>query len=203
MVAKFSIENPVPPTPDLGARIKSLRLERGLSLAQVAAQTPLSEGTLSRIENGRSDISAQNLYPLAQVFDTDISVFFDDSAPVRHQGVRAVTRHGQGRPFHSTGLDSQVLATEISAKQMHPYVNSVRARTLDEAGGLHTHTGEEFLLVLSGQLVFYCEHYTPLLLGPGDSIYFEASCGHAYVNGPETAPDEACEFLVVNTHSPS
>lgn len=201
MVAEISSTHRRSSPPNLGARIKSLRLERGLSLAQLATQTPLSEGTLSRIENGRSDVSAQNLYPLAQAFNVDISAFFETPTQTLKAGVRSVTRSGQGMPFTSSAFGALILAGDIAAKQMFPFINVAIARTLEEAGGLNAHTGEEFLMVLSGKLVFHCADYTPLLLAAGDSLYFEASSGHAYVNGQPAEADEPTRFLVVTTES--
>lgn len=201
MVAEKTIDTSLSSPPDLGARIKSLRLERGLSLAQLAAQTPLSEGTLSRIENGHSDISAQNLYPLARAFDVDISAFFEAPTLAVKEGVRSLTRAGKGLAFRSDSLAAQILAADISAKKMFPFLNVATARSLAQAGGLHSHPGEEFLMVLSGRLIFHCAHYTPLLLEPGDSLYFEASSGHAYVDGRAPEVEEPTQFLVVTTDS--
>ncbi len=76
---------------------------------------------------------------------------------------------------------------------MHPAVNLVSKRSLEEAGGLASHAGEEFLYVLEGQLVFYTDFYSPTLLNKGDSIYFDGSMGHAYVAGG----DGPAKILVV------
>ena len=48
-------------TLEIGARINALRKSRGLSLAQLAKATGLSEATLSRIENEQSLVSAHHL----------------------------------------------------------------------------------------------------------------------------------------------
>lgn len=73
----------------LGPRIRALRLAKGLSLADLAAQTGVSEATLSRIETGHSQVSAPHLYGLAAHLGVDISTFFTDPS---QPGTRALTR---------------------------------------------------------------------------------------------------------------
>ena len=75
---------------------------------------------------------------------------------------------------------------------------SVTLGTLEEAGGLSQHEGEEFLHVLTGQLSFVSEFYEPLTLEPGDSLYFDSNMGHAYLS----ADGKPVTILVVATTEP-
>ena len=68
---------------------------------------------------------------------------------------------------------------------MHPVINTIRARTLDQAGGLSSHHGEEFLYVLEGEVIIHSELYAPAELKRGDSLYFDGTQGHAYVCGSD------------------
>lgn len=181
--------------PDLGARIKALRLASGQSLAQLAAIMSMSEATLSRIENGLSDITAKNLYALATALNVKIGEFFTYESSAAPVGLRSITRAGHGLPFRSGTFRSELLAPDLSSKKMNPFVNTSTARTIQQAGGLNAHAGEEFLLVLEGILVLHTEHYQPLTLRTGDSIYFDASMQHAYVS----ADDSPVRFLVVTS----
>lgn len=182
-----------PQAPPLGARIAALRKERGLTLAQLARACGLSEATLSRIENGHSAVSAQHLFVLAQYLDMDIARFFDRDAAPLTPGVRSLTRSGQGVVERLERYDAEVLCADLAAKGMHPAINTIRARTLEEAGGLARHGGEEFLYVLEGRVEVHSEWYAPTLLGPGDSLYFDGVQGHAYL----AAGNEPARILVV------
>lgn len=177
--------------PPLGPRIRALRLARGLPLADLAAQTGVSEATLSRIETGLSQVSAPHLYGLAAQLGVDISTFFTDPT---QPGSRAITRAGTGEPFDSPRLTARLLAGDLRHKAMHPFLNTVTATRLSDVGGLSPHDGEEFLLVLSGTLILHSATYAPLTLAPGDSLYFDARDPHAYAaqSGPAT-------FLVVTS----
>lgn len=179
----------------IGARLRASRKDRHLSLAEVAAYTEVSEATMSRIETGRSEVSAPHLFRLAALFGVDVGSFFHTPAPQQHPGTRAVDRKGQGRAFPTSRLSSQILSADFPNKQMQPFINTVQGTSLDDVGGLSAHNGEEYLLVQRGRLILHSAAYDPLLLEQGDCVYFDATIPHAYVS----ATPEGAEFLVVCT----
>jgi quercetin dioxygenase-like cupin family protein len=65
---------------------------------------------------------------------------------------------------------------------MVPFKTRVRARRFDEFKEWVRHDGEEFLLVLRGKVCFYSEFYEPVELAQGDSVYYDATMGHAVVS---------------------
>lgn len=185
-----------PDSTALGQRIRALRLNRRLSLAQLAQATGVSEATLSRIEVGQSQVTAPHLHGLAQHLGVDISSFFADDISLLHPGFRALNRVDQGDLFETPRLNARLKAGELLNKRMHPFVNRVTATTLEQAGGLRAHAGEEYLHVLSGPLVFHSAGYTALEMRTGDSLYFDARIPHAYVAGGA----QGASFLVVASH---
>jgi transcriptional regulator with XRE-family HTH domain len=178
-------------TPPFGPRLRALRRAKGLSLSDLAAQTGVSEATLSRIETGLTQVSAPHLYGLAAQLGVDISSFC--RGPAR-RGTRAITRADAGEAFDSPRLSARLLAGDLPHKSMHPFMNRVTATTLAQVGGLGAHDGEEFLLVLTGSLVLHSGAHEPLILAPGDSLYFDASEPHAYL-----ALNDPVAFLVVSS----
>lgn len=180
------------PTP-LGPRLRTLRLSRQLSLAEVAAGTGVSEATMSRIETGQSQVSAPHLYGLAQMFGVEISDFFHADNGLR--GRRSVTRSGEGARFSTPRLEARLMAGDLRHKAMHPFLNRTTAHDLAQVGGLSGHAGEEFLHVLQGPLILMSETYNPLRLETGDSLYFDASDPHAYL----TDAGAEAVFLVVSS----
>lgn len=189
---------PYPAAPDehdIGARLKGFRTALGLSLAKLAEMTGISNATLSRVENGQVLVSAHNLYALSQALGVDITAFYADAPSPLRAGIRSVSRKGEGQEVTTDRFLSRVFASDLANKKMHPAVNTITAFSLAEAGGLASHAGEEFIYVLKGQLVLHSEHYAPLLLAAGDTLYFDAAMPHAYVamqGGP-------ADILVVNT----
>jgi transcriptional regulator with XRE-family HTH domain len=57
----------------VGKRLKAIRAERGLSLAQVERATGVSSSFLSLVEQGRSDISLGRLLRLAELYDLELT----------------------------------------------------------------------------------------------------------------------------------
>ena len=194
MVAKAHIQQNFN-VPAIGLRIKALRKQKSLTLSDLAARTEISEATLSRIENGSTDIAAHKLYQLAQELGVDITAFFGNETVQLAPGVRSVSRRGEGENYKSARFSSVVLCPDISKKQMQPFINTITVQSLESAGGLESHDGEEFLLVLEGNLVLHSQHYAPLLLQHGDSVYFDGSAAHAYVS----AGDQPAKILVMTS----
>lgn len=54
--------------PALGRRLKALRLNRGLSLKEVGAETGVSPSFISMVETGRNDLSVGRLLVLADCY---------------------------------------------------------------------------------------------------------------------------------------
>ncbi|MBI2718338.1 MAG: helix-turn-helix transcriptional regulator [Rhizobiales bacterium] len=185
-------------SPDIGARLKALRKERGASLAELARATGVSEATLSRVENGQSLVSAHHLYQLSRTLGVDITAFFEAGGKTLAGGIRSICRRGDGVPLSTARYEAQVLCTDIAAKHMHPAINTVTIASLAEAGGFSRHDGEEFLHVLLGRLLLVTEFYEPLLLETGDSVYFDSHMGHAYLS-PDGRP---VQILVIATTEP-
>jgi quercetin dioxygenase-like cupin family protein len=94
---------------------------------------------------------------------------------------------------------TSVLCTDIANKRMHPAINTIAISETELVDGLSHHAGEEFLHVLSGELVFLSEFYEPLRLMAGDSLYFDSSMGHAYASGD----GNPAVILVVATTEPA
>jgi len=184
---------------NIGERLKSLRKGKAYSLGQLAKLTDISEATLSRIENQQTLVSAHNLYILSRVLGIDITAFFEDGGQAMGSGVRSLCRRGEGIALDTARFGAQVLCADLANKKMHPFINEVSARSLEDAGGLNAHAGEEFLHVLAGRLVLHTAFYAPLALEAGDSLYFDGAMGHAYVKDAADNDDSPARILVVTS----
>lgn len=60
----------------IGKKVKSLRLERGLSQEKLAEYVDMSREHISCIERGKNLASTETLYYLAKFFEVDIREFF-------------------------------------------------------------------------------------------------------------------------------
>jgi uncharacterized cupin superfamily protein len=104
--------------------------------------------------------------------------------PVKKQasGRRDITLKGEGKPHPTPTYEHELLATQLSNKRMMPFKSRIHARAFDEYQDWVRHDGEEFLLILDGEVLFYSEFYEPLAMREGDSVYYDANMGHMLVS---------------------
>lgn len=169
----------------LGKRLKELRTEHDLTLEEVSKKTGLARSTLSKIENEQISPTFSAMQKLAAGLEIEIPQLF--SAPKKKQatGRRDITLSGEGKAHPTPTYEHELLATQLSQKKMMPYKTRVRARRFEEYDDWIRHDGEEFLLVLEGEIQFFTEFYEPVTLCKGDSAYYDASMGHMLTSSSE------------------
>jgi transcriptional regulator with XRE-family HTH domain len=158
----------------LGARLRSLRLKRGLSLAAVAAATGVSTGFLSAIERAQTTASVGTLRKLARFYHMNILDFFNPTAANPRR-----VRPGERKALEAgPGVTMELLAWGNTVMEPHLF----RITPGATSGGAYTHEGEEFLYILQGKLSVSLDGGEEVRLDPGDSFYFESSTPHRWSN---------------------
>lgn len=180
-----------------GAVLKSIRIRREWTLAEVSRRTGFPVSTLSKMENDRVSLTYDKLMRLSAGMGIDISMLFGASAeeavPAATQGRRSVTRHGEGRLIDSPNYLHLYAATELLNKRFIPIIVEPRKHSLDDFGELVRHVGEEFIYVLEGEIDVHTSLYAPVRLQAGDSIYLDSTMAHGYV----AATSGPCRVLAV------
>ena len=166
---------------DLGLRVRELRKARNWTLEQAAFKAGLARSTLSKIENGQMSPTYDALKKLAIGLEISIPQLFTPPLNNQINGRLTHTKAGEGQSHVTVTYEHELLANNLSKKQMLPYRAMVRARSMDEFEGWVRHDGEEFLYVLTGVIRLYTEFYEPIELRRGDSAYYDASMGHNVV----------------------
>ncbi len=169
----------------LGERIKDIRSRLGLTLEEASQRTGLARSTLSKIENEQISPTFQAMQKLAHGLQIDMPQLFEPPRKKVATGRRDLTRNDQGKPHPTQTYEHELLATQLSNKKMMPFKSRIRARSFEEYGDWIRHDGEEFLLILSGQVLFYTEFYEPVTMSAGDSVYYDANMGHMLVSVSE------------------
>lgn len=165
----------------LGPRVREIRQQHNWTLEEVSRRTGLARSTLSKIENGQMSPTFEAVQKLASGLGIDVPQLFVPSDDRARSGRRALTRAGAGRPHPTVTYEHELLCTDLTNKRMIPFKTTVRARSFEDFPDWVRHAGEEFLLVLSGEVTLYTEFYEPLTLAEGDSAYYDSSMGHALV----------------------
>ena len=169
---------------DLGTRLRALRNERGLTLAQLGQQVGLSASYLSQIERGVAMPSLSRLTTIASVLDVEMGYFFEDDVPSP-----CVVRLNQGKKLgDTTGIIAELLSADPSDKEIQSYC--VVCQPGASRNQPPTHPGEKFCFVLKGQLTVTVGEET-YVLKPGDSIHFQTLQPHSWRN----EGDEECTVI--------
>src|ERR687890_1567289 len=86
--------------PLVGAQVRRLRTDRGLTLAQVGELADLNVGYLSQVENDKASPSLETLAAIAEVFEVPITWLLVDAAPAP----RVVRQHERRGEINPDGL---------------------------------------------------------------------------------------------------
>lgn len=169
----------------LGKMIREARKEKGLTLEEAAKAAGIGRSTLSKIENNQTKPSFEIIRRLMQTLELQTPQLFVQSGQSDISGRRDYTRSGLGEPQETPTYAHELLCTELTSKSMLPYISTIKARDVSEFETWVRHQGEEFMFVLSGELTLYTEHYRPLHMKAGDSVYYDSGMGHGCVSTSE------------------
>lgn len=162
----------------LGQKIKDIRSNLGITLEEASQRTGLARSTLSKIENEQISPTFQAMQKLAVGLQIDMPQLFEPPQSKIATGRRDLTLKGQGKPHPTPTYEHELLATQLTRKKMMPFKSRIRSRSIEEFGDWVKHDGEEFLLILEGEVTLFTEFYEPLNLSEGDSVYYDANMGH-------------------------
>jgi len=162
----------------LGQRLKEIRKALGLTLEEASQKTGLARSTLSKIENEQISPTFQAMQKLTTGLQIDMPQLFSAPKKVTATGRRDITHNALGKIHPTSTYEHELLATQLANKKMMPFKSRVRARDFSDYSGWIRHDGEEFLLVLEGEITFFSEFYEPVTLTQGDSVYYDANMGH-------------------------
>jgi DNA-binding transcriptional MerR regulator/mannose-6-phosphate isomerase-like protein (cupin superfamily) len=161
----------------IGAHLRRLRTQRGMSLAEVANAAGISVGFLSAIERSQMSASVSTLRKLARFYKTNILDFFD---PSESNGRLVSPKHRKVLEA-GPGVRMELLAWGNAVMEPHLFRIAPKAGS----GESYTHEGEEFLYVLRGELHISVQDEVHRLK-PGDSFYFESASPHKWSNPGRT-----------------
>ncbi|WP_329073403.1 helix-turn-helix domain-containing protein [Amycolatopsis sp. NBC_01480] len=151
----------------VGPRLRALRRQRGITLADLAATTGVSESTLSRLESGQRRATLELLLPLASTYDVPL----DDLVGAPRTGDPRIHL----KPIRRFGMVLVPLSRRPGGMQSFKMIIPARPAPLEPV--LQTHEGFEWLYVLNGQLRLVLGE-RDLTLPPGEAAEFDTSVPH-------------------------
>jgi transcriptional regulator with XRE-family HTH domain len=174
--------------PDVGARVRVLREQRGLSMRALAELCDLSPNAISLMERGLTSPNVSTLHRLAVALQVHITAFFED----RDESTRLILSRAGERP--TSGHEQTLLASLGSGLEeqiMEPF-----EVTLQPGAGSGrpemSHAGHELVYCLQGEIEYEVAGRL-YLLRVGDALLFEARLPHSWRNPGQSS----AKFLMV------
>ena len=165
-----------------------------MTISQLAAEMKLSEGMVSKIENGQVSPSLATLQSLSRALNVPLTAFFqgfEQERPVMHvkagEGVEA-ERAGTRAGHHYTLLGH--IGGHSSGVIVEPYL--ITLSETSDTFETFQHDGMEFLYMLEG-VVGYRHGSKVFRMEPGDSLFFDADAPH----GPEKLDKLPARYLSI------
>lgn len=176
----------------IGRKIKSLRLKKGLTQEELGERTDLTKGYISQLERDLNSPSIDTLFTILEVLGTTPKEFFDDSTAEE----KIVYNEDDQTTFFDEEKKYEIkwLIPTSNEKEMEPVY-----LTLEKGGEFklfEPSLAETFIYVLEGRIRVAIgeEEY---IASEGNAIYYEASNNHQIFN----AHDGKTELLLVATES--
>lgn len=162
----------------IGANLKALRLESGMSQKSLAQATQLSPTLISRIESGLVRPSIATLEVVAQCLKVDIGYFFRDE----EKGQYWISQKEKRKTVpYVRGYNIETLVDGMENRFMDPAIITLKGKDEEEKVELAGHEGQEFMYVLEGnvELILGSKRF---VLKKGDAAYWNGSVPHKGVS---------------------
>ena len=163
---------------EIGSRIKSFRLAKGLTLKDIELKAEVSATHVSEIERGMTSPTVGALSKIAKAMGTDVAYFVEKRNTRKISVVNKKDRKKMqfidwGATYYSLTQDIPNPMISFLEVELDPGI----ARPEETS----THDGEEFALVTKGvmEIIIGSDKY---ILKEGDSIHYKANKPHAMRN---------------------
>jgi len=157
----------------IGAQLKAARLAARKSMAEVAEQSGLTKGFVSKLERDLANVSVASLIRLCEALDVSVGSLFQASTG-------EVVRRGAYPPINFGGRSvEEYLLTPSGEKRVQAILSDIEpgGGSGDEPYSLPADV--EFVFVLAGQLQITVAD-EQITLEQGDAFTFPASTQHTF-----------------------
>lgn len=174
---------------DIGAKLKTIRKERGLSQRELAAKAGLTNGTISLIEANRTSPSVASLKSLLDAIPVSMAEFFstleDTETPKVFYQAHEFTQI-------TPGGDGAVSLRQLGKAEHHALqvLHETYPPGADTGPEAISHEGEEAGIVVRGSIEVTVDGQTSTL-NAGDGYLFDSRLPHRFRN----TSDQTCEVV--------
>jgi transcriptional regulator with XRE-family HTH domain len=165
------------PLVDVGQRLREIRTDYNLTIRDLARKSGLNVNTLSMIENGKTSPSVETLRQLSLALEIPMAAFFEEPPPQNKVAYYKASQRPSIAFAHGTLED---LGAGMPRRGAETFLVTLKPNSNSGKNPI-VHTGRETVVCLEGQLTYTIEEQA-FVLGPGDSLSFEAHLPHRWQN---------------------
>lgn len=169
----------------IGSLLAAARKRRNWTLQDLASASGVAVGTLSKVENGKSGASFDTVARVASALEISFDDLLAPTSAKFASGRRSITKAGDGLKFGFSSYDYEIPCNDLISKGMIPLIMHIKTREVLPRNKWASHSGEEYIYVISGAIDLYTEFYGPVRLEVGDSAYIDSMMAHAFANSGE------------------
>src|SRR4030043_1860015 len=163
---------------EIAEKLKAFRSANRMTLKQLASKAGCTDAYLSQLERGHANPSIMILKKIASALQVKVVDFFlepetEENEVVCKEGERVNIRFKQG------DAKIQMLVRNIQNKRMQPFYTTIEPG--GGAKGSYSHIGEEFGVVLQGELEVNLKG-KPYRVKKNESFYFSSQESHSWSN---------------------
>ena len=164
----------------IGPKLRELRLQRGLSLQQLAERADVSAAAIHKIEKSGMVPTITTLLKLAGALNRSISYFVDEET--EQNGPAYLTQADDRRIVYTShlGIDLAGISGPYGRFFLAGAVATVEPGASSGANPME-HPGEELVFVLEGSMEFEVDGQE-YRLAEGDSVHFRTDRPHRWKN---------------------
>ena len=160
----------------IGERLRGLRDALDIDAQEVADLCGITLDHYLSMESGEGELSVGNLQKIAKKYGVELDVLLFGEEP--HMSAYFLTRKGQGLQVERRkAYKYESLASGFRGRKADPFIVTVEPKPEGTPRESNSHPGQEFNMVIEGQLELTIGQKT-LVLDEGDSIYFDATQPH-------------------------
>ena len=178
---------------EMASRIRELREITGLSVAEMAKRTGITEREYELCEAGQVDLNIAFLYRCALSFGVDVTDLIEGHSPKLRS--YTLTRAGRGQKIEQAHrMTYYNLAADFRNRVALPLYVVIQHNPEAEHEDIEltTHDGQECDLVVKGSMKIQIGEHTEILHA-GDSIYYDSSTPHGMI----AVGGEDCAFYAM------
>lgn len=182
---------------NIGSRLKKLRIDRDLTLQDVANFTGFSKALISQIENNMVMPPITTLARISKVLNVKMTYFFEEEIDYKDY---YFVKKNERKPAYREGAKHGYLYEELAHIKDNDIFETFIV-TIEQGGEekkLFSHEGYEFMYLIEGKIILYLNSEL-VTMEEGDSIAFNSKIPHY----AESVSGDSSKILSVRIKSPN